>query len=257
MTAGRRTVRRRLRAWARTGASRPWVLGHRGARRRAPENTVAAFDLAMAEGADGVELDVRLNRDGDVVVIHDSTLTRVTDGRDTRRVEDLGTHELTNVEVGGERIPTLKDVLRWSRSCGARVNVELKRDVARRRALVWNVVRLIAVEPRARERFLISSFDPVMVFAAARILPWVPAGWLVEPDGPIPGRSLLERIVGAGAVHPHFTLVTEQSIAPWRRDGLLVNVWTVNDADEARRLANLGVDTLISDEPGKISSAFL
>jgi glycerophosphoryl diester phosphodiesterase len=58
--------------------------------------------------------------------------------------------------------------------------------------------------------------------------------------------------VGAGAVHPHFTLVTEQSIAPWRKDGLLVNVWTVNDTDEARRLAKLGVDALISDEPGTI-----
>jgi glycerophosphoryl diester phosphodiesterase len=207
----------------------------------------------MAEGADGVELDVRLNRDGDVVVIHDATLTRVTDGRDTRRVEDLGTRDLASVDVGGgERIPTLKDVLRWSQRSGARVNVELKRDVPRRGSLAWNVVRLVAAEPRASHRLLISSFDPLLVLCAARLLPWVPAGWLVEPDGPIPGRSPLERIVGAGAVHPHFTLVTEQSIAPWRKDGLLVNVWTVNDTDEARRLAKLGVDALISDEPGTI-----
>jgi glycerophosphoryl diester phosphodiesterase len=245
-------VRRRLRGWARSNA-RPLVIGHRGARRRAPENTMAAFELAMSEGADGVELDVRLNRDGDVVVIHDPTLTRVTEGRDTRRLEDVGTRELAAVDVGsGERVPLLDDVLRWSRRRNARVNVELKRDVTRKPSFVWKVVRMIAAEPDAGNRLLMSSFDPLIVLATARFLPSVPSGWLVEPDATIPGRSIIERLVGAAAVHPHFSRATADAVAPWQRAGLLVNVWTVNEVDEARRLAALGVDSIISDEPGKI-----
>lgn len=241
-------------AWARSGA-RPFVLGHRGARRRAAENTMLAFELAMEEGADGVELDVRLNRDGDVVVIHDASLARVTEGRDTRRVEDVGTHDLRSVDVGGgESVPLLEDVMAWSRRRGARVNVELKRDVARRAWFVWKVLRLIAAEPGADQRLIVSSFDPLLVFCAARFVPWVPAGWLVEPEKPLPGRSVGVRLVGARALHPHFSAVTRDSIAPWKEAGLPVNVWTVNDVTEARRLDALGVDALISDEPGKIVS---
>jgi glycerophosphoryl diester phosphodiesterase len=229
------------------------VLGHRGARRRAAENTSAAFDLAMSEGADGVELDVRLDRDGDVVVIHDADLARVTGGRDSRRLEAVGRRELESIDVGGgERVPRLEDVLDWGRRFGARINVELKRDVPKRALFVWKVVRLIRRDLRAGERILVSSFDPLLVAAAARLLPSVPCGWLVEASARIPGRSRLERLVGAAAVHPHFSLVTKASIAPWQRDGLSVNVWTVNDIDEARRLAALGVDAIITDEPGKI-----
>jgi glycerophosphoryl diester phosphodiesterase len=219
---------------------------------------MAAFDLALSQGADGVELDVRLDRDGNVVVIHDPSLERVTGGRDVRRVEDLGLRELAAVDIGGgERVPRLEDVLDWSRRTGARVNVELKRDVTSRALLVWKVVRLVAQERDAGDRLLLSSFDPWLVAAAARFLPRVPAGWLVEAPGPIPGRSLGARLVGASAVHPQSALVTMAGISPWQRDGLLVNVWTVNDPQDARRLAALGVDALISDEPGKIVTSLV
>jgi glycerophosphoryl diester phosphodiesterase len=243
---------KRIRGWLRR-AERPFVLGHRGARRRAPENTMAAFDLARQEGADGVELDVRLDRDGDVVVAHDDALGRVTEGRDTRRVDALGRRELRDVDLGGgERVPRLEDVLRWAREHGMRVNVELKSDVAHRTRFVLGVARLVGMQPRAADWLIFSSFDPRLVMALARLLPWVPCGWLVEPPLTVPARSLLTRIVGAAAVHPKASLVTAASIAPWQASRLAVNVWTVNDGTEARRLAALGVDTLISDEPGKI-----
>jgi glycerophosphoryl diester phosphodiesterase len=217
---------------------------------------MAAFDLALSEGADGVELDVRLDGDGDVIVLHDPSLGRVTEGRDTRNVEDLGRKELQRVDLGGgERVPRLSEVLKWARQRGARVNIELKRDVTRRAYFVWQVVRLVAIEPRASDRLLFSSFDPRLVAAVARLVPWVTAGWLVEDPGPVPGRSLRERMVGATAVHPQARLVTESSILDWKQARLPVNVWTVNDAAEARRLDALGVDTIISDEPGSILQA--
>lgn len=248
-------ARVRFAGWMRPPA-RPLVLGHRGARRRAPENTIAAFDLAMDEGADGVELDVRLNRDGHVVVIHDPTLERVTDGRDRRRIEDVGLAELAAIDLGGgARVPALEEVLSWARRRRARVNVELKRDVTRRARFVWEVVRLLAFEPAAGTRLLTSSFDPWLVLACAHFLPHIAAGWLVEAPGPVPGRSFGERLLGASAVHPQASLVTPESIAPWHHDGCLVNVWTVNDPADAQRLAQIGVDTIISDEPGKILGA--
>jgi glycerophosphoryl diester phosphodiesterase len=232
------------------------VLGHRGARRRAPENTLAAFQLALDEGADGVELDVRLDRDGDVIVIHDVDLARVTSSRDVRRLSDVGRFELAGVDLGGgERVPRLADVLAWSRERGARVNIELKRDSVRPARLAWAVSRLVGEERDAGERFILSSFDPRLVAASARLLPGVPVGWLVESPRRVPGRSFVERLVGASALHPQTTLVTKAVIAPWQAEGLPVNVWTVNDREDARRLDALGVDCLISDVPGEILAA--
>jgi len=216
---------------------------------------MAAFDLALEEGADGVELDVRLDRDGDVVVIHDPDLARVTGGRDTRRIEDLGRTELREVDLGAsERVPRLTEVLRWARQRRARVNIELKQDVSRRVLLAVRVARLVAAEPRAAERLILSSFDPRLVAAEAWLLPWVPVGWLVE-SGNVPGRSVPERLLRASAIHPRAVMVSARSIRAWQSARLPVNVWTVNEQDEAQRLDALGVDTIISDEPGKILKA--
>jgi glycerophosphoryl diester phosphodiesterase len=245
----------RVQAWRRH-PGRPFVLGHRGARRRAPENTMAAFQLALEEGADGVELDVRLDGEGDVVVIHDVDLARVTSHRDVRRIADLGRFDLARVDLGGgERVPRLADVLAWAREHDARVNIELKRDTVRPPLLAWEVSRLVRAEREARDRFILSSFDPRLVALSARLLPEIPVGWLVESPRRVPGRSLAERLVGASALHPQTTLVARPTIAAWQAEGLPVNVWTVNDPDDARRLDALGVDTLISDEPGKILEA--
>jgi glycerophosphoryl diester phosphodiesterase len=217
---------------------------------------MAAFELAMEEGADGIELDVRLDRDGDVIVAHDRDLARVTAGRDVRRFEDVGRAELSSVDLGGgERIPRLEDVLRWARKRRARVNVELKRDVSRPALLAWKVVRLVALQHAAPKWLILSSFDPKLVAGVAHLLPWVPVGRLVESPGPVPARTLAERMLGASALHPQASLATPEAIGPWRRAGLPVNVWTVNEPDEARRLARIGVDALISDEPGNVLRA--
>jgi len=246
---------RRIAAWKRR-SDRPYVLGHRGARRRAPENSLAAFDLAMDEGADGIELDVRLDADGDVIVLHDQDLSRVTSGRDTRRAEDLHRMDLAGTDLGGgEPVPLLSDVLVWARGRRARVNVELKADVRHRVRFVLAVARLVAVEPDASKRILFSSFDPRLVMALSYLLPWIPSGWLVEQARGVPARIGLARLVRAAAVHPHRSLVTDDSIRPWKAEGRAVNVWTVNEVDEARRLAAIGVDTIITDEPGKILDA--
>jgi glycerophosphoryl diester phosphodiesterase len=233
--------------------ARPLVLGHRGARHAAPENTFAAFDLALREGADGVELDVRLNASGDVIVCHDLTLERVTEGRDQRALHELSTRDCNAVRLAqGERLPQLVDVLDWAERHGACLNVEIKADGERRRQLVRAVARL--TEARAdSENLLVSCFNPVVVQLHGLFAPSVPTAWLV--DSPLLSRLPLLPHAGSAALHPKESLITPEALAGWRRQGFRIHTWTVNEPARARELAALGVDCLISDQPGAILQA--
>jgi glycerophosphoryl diester phosphodiesterase len=243
----------RLSAWLRAPGARPFVLGHRGARESAPENSERAFELALDEGADGIELDVRLDGDGRVIVLHDAELGRVSHGSEARAAEELSSTELARVDLdGGERVPVLVDVLRVFRDRGARVNVELKRDVRRPTALLRGVERAVRESGAPPELVIFSSFRPGFVAALARRLPSYPRAWLVHAGQRVVRNAPLFRLLGSDGVHPEWSLVTQASLARWKRRTAVVNTWTVNDGAEARRLAALGVDAIISDRPGFI-----
>lgn len=235
---------------------RPLVLGHRGARHAAPENTLRAFELALAEGADGIELDVRLTRDGVPVVIHDANLTRLSgDGR-RGLVEELSRDELLQVDVGrGERVPLLADVLAWARARNCYVNVEIKADVRDRKRLLSAVLELLARERDAEDRLLISSFHPWFVKMLAGRLAPLPVCWLVHE-----GQQLLRfapgwRALGARGVNPEHTLLSYAAVRRLKLAGALVNTWTVNDPILAAAYARFGVDAIISDCPGLVLGA--
>lgn len=243
-------------AWRRSPGQRPFVLGHRGARHASPENTLAAFELALAEGADGVELDVRLDGDGRVIVLHDVTLERVSGGSERRAAETLSASELSRVDVGGgERVPLLSDVLAWARERNTRVNVEAKSDVRRPHVLIQNVARLLRASRASPERIVLSSFHPLFVMGLSLLARDFPIGFLVDADRRLLRRAPLFRELGASGVHPHRALVTQAALSRWRARGAFVNTWTVNAEDEARRLSALGVDAIISDRPGAILAA--
>lgn len=239
----------------------PLVLGHRGARHAAPENTHAAFELARQEGAQGVELDVRLAKTGEILVLHDVTLERVTGGADKRALEQLSLAEVLRADIGrGERVPLLTDVLDWARAHELLVNVEVKSDVRRRRELVQGVARLLERHAWASRGVLLSSFDPRFVWALARSLPLVPVAFLFHTGSPVAraaalvGAATFSRM-GAKAVHPEQALVTPQRMLAWRSRQALVGTWTVNDESRARELSALGVDYLVSDRPGAVLAA--
>jgi glycerophosphoryl diester phosphodiesterase len=234
------------------------VLGHRGARHAAPENTFLAFELARAEGADGIELDVRTDRDGRAIVLHDRTLARVSGGVETRAADALGGREIQGVDVGrGERVPLLSDVLAWAREGGMRVNVELKSDTKSRRALLAGVAHAVQTSGVTHELVLFSSFHPLLVSAVAWLLPGFPRAWLIEAKQRLLGSAPGFRALGADGVNPQASLVNERHVAHWKKKYAPVTTWTVNDVSEAKRLAALGVDTIISDEPGKILRALV
>ena len=242
-----------------TAGRRPIILGHRGASAEAPENTLAAFRLAVEQGADGVELDVWRCRSGEVVVHHDVDTARVAGV--ARRLGSTSWAELRRLDVGswkgqrfaGERIPLLAEVLEALPS--AVVNVELKSTGWPDLALARAVAEILR-DAGAEERCLVSSFDYVLLAAfrlAARgvgtgILFAAGRRWRWRAEAAL--RTLCPR-----AVHPQAELATEAQVARWRGRGLEVNVWTVDAAAEVARLAALGVSALITNRPAVARAA--
>jgi glycerophosphoryl diester phosphodiesterase len=238
----------------RTG--RPLIYGHRGVRGPLPENTLVAFERARQEGADGVELDVRPCGSGELVVFHDPALTRATTGTDTRPVHEVGYDELRRLDLGGgAQIPRLAEVLAWARSHRLRVNVEVKHDVTARRAAAVAVARALGAVPDAGRFLQVSSFDPAILLALRAYGVPVPLAFLFHEGQRRYHPWVTSRVLPVEALHPERTLTSPAEVAAARRAGFVVNVWTVNDESEARSLAALGVDGIITDRPGPIGEA--
>ena len=235
----------------------PVVVGHRGGRGEGwpPENSLASFERARSQGAHAIETAVRLAASGEVVAFHDPTLARMTDGRDTREVARLDRTELGAVRLGAstERIPRLPEVLEWAEQAGCGLNIEVKHDVPDRWALAREVARHLS---KARIPVLVSSFDPVALLALGVLAPAVPRALLTHPAqkyAPILHTLAHPRFLTA--LHAERRETHAAQIQTWKRRGLRVGVWTVNDTYEARRLVADGTDLLITDEPGKILAA--
>lgn len=236
-------------SWLR--ADRPLVIGHRGVRVGAIENTMRAFRAAADAGADGIELDVRLARTGEVVVLHDEDLVRVTRDADPRFARDLSAKELGRVDLDGEGVPLLVDVLAFARERGMFVNVEMKRDVPSRTELVAATARLLH---RWAAPVVVSSFDPVMLAAFAAMVPHVATALLVHRSSYHDLMARMPPVVRATGVHPEHVLVDERRMRAWARRAF-VCTWTVNSGNEARRLRRLGVSGIITDDPRRILEA--
>ena len=244
------------------GGPRPLVLGHRGSRLRAPENTLESFALALQEGADGIELDVRLTADGVTVALHDPDLDRTTDGRGP--IAGARFAALRRLDAGswfdrrhrGARVPTLAEVLDL---CGGRaaVNIELKidqgRGLAARRAANAEAPRLaqaVALDlARARRGgfVLVSSFSARALEAAHAAMPRVPLGWLRSRS--TRGLAPLHRRLRLHSVNPNLRLASRRRLAAASRLGLSVYVYPVNLPSDITRLARSHVTGLITDDP--------
>lgn len=219
------------------------VFAHRGAHWEHVENTLAAFELAAEQGADGVELDVRATRDGQVVVFHDADLARLGETRDgqpdTRLLADLTLGELP--QVGGAPIPKLSAVLDLVLGAGMQVNVEVKADGG----AAAGVIESRSLEERSR--IIVSSFLTEELDAFAEKLPHVRRALLFDL---IDERRTAYAQTCHG-VHPHWELCTPDRVDRWKTLGLFVNAWTVNDPADAVALMGMGLDALVTDNvPG-------
>lgn len=234
------------------------VFGHRGAMAGAPMNTMAAFDLAREQGADGIELDVQQSRDGQLVVIHDHSVDATTDGMG--KVADLKLAQLKRLDAGawfsasyaGERIPTLDEVFdAFGKSLLINVEIKSSPDWSYQAdKLFANCIR----RHDLRERVIISSFDPVILLGLRQMLPEALMGFLYQPDMPAAHYLPLKRLWHQ-ARHPRQDMVDEGFMNWARAQGYYVNVWTVNNAERALEFARLGVNAIITDEPANIIAA--
>ena len=213
------------------------IFGHRGAPGypRQGENTAASFNKALSAGAAGLEFDVRRCGDGRIVVIHDDTLDRTTNGKG--RVARMSYEEICKFDAGfGQPVPLLTDVLD---EFGARclLNIELK-DAG----LAADVKRLV-LERRLEARVLVSAFE------WHELEPFVPAIPIALLATKLPGLLPAARRMEATAIHPRRDLAAATLVAAAHDANLRVHVWTVNDPAEAPRLRDLGVDGIFTDFP--------
>jgi len=237
-----------------TNLPRPTIFAHRGASAYAPENTLAAFELAIQQGADALEMDLKLTADGEVVVIHDQTLDRTTGKRgkvgqtplaELRKL-DAGSH--FDVAFKGEPVPTLREVFE---KIGKRIpyNLELTNYASPTDNLPEKTAEIVE-QYKLTEHVLFSSFNPLALIRVRRRLPHAPiallasegaSGWLA--------RSWVGTLLAYQALHPAYPDVTPELVAAAHRRNCRVHVYTVNDRDEMLRLLGMGVDGIFTDDP--------
>ena len=232
------------------------AVGHRGGRGPGwpPENTLEAFERARAQGVSAIEMDVRPCASGEIVVLHDRDLARMTGSQDRRRVEAVPLAGLRAIDLGaGARVPLLVDVLAWARDRDVAVNVELKHDVPARARAAHAVAR--ATRACAAD-VLFSSFDPLLLAMIAALSPSVPRALLTHAGQPR-WADAVEAWMRPGlvsAIHLERAQLDARSAARCQRRRLRIGVWTVNDPDDAREVVSLGARSIISDDPGAVRS---
>jgi glycerophosphoryl diester phosphodiesterase len=228
-------------------SSRVWNVAHRGASADRPENTLAAFRLAIDQGADVLEADVRATSDGALLILHDPTVDRTTSG--TGALRDMTVEEARALDAGnGERIPTLEEVLDLAHG-RIRVNLDLK--------------EVDVVEPAVR------AVDAAGMVDQVTYISFMPEAWdrldLLSPDSPlvhlvdsaaaVAGLAMGDsgsQSVSAGVGMP-FKLVTADVVSNMRRHGYGVFAWTVDDEAEMRRLIACGVNGIVTNRPGALA----
>lgn len=247
----------------------PLIIGHRGASAWAPENTLAAFRLALEAGADGIELDVRLAKDGVPVVIHDADLRRT--GLRNARVADLSSSELGGADVGSwfnakyplrarpefadETIPTLAQVMELADRLTGPFFIELKFDGEDVIPLVSAVCSLLA-ETAISKKVIVKSFRLDAIATFRRLLPGVAAAALFEPTAATLLRPyrMIDAADEAGASHIslHRSLARPRLVRLAREAGLEVIVWTVDSARWNTRAMREGVFALVTNDPAEL-----
>jgi len=225
----------------------PAILAHRGASLQAPENTLAAFELAHQQGADVIELDVMLSADEVPVVIHDPSVDRTTNGKGL--VCDLPLAALQELDAGeGQRISTLDEVFDI---LGRQLpfNIELKNYTTRDDQIVDKVAEVVKKHNIA-ESIIFSSFLPKNLKRVAQLLPQSPRGLLAQDNfvGWII-RTFVFRMGDYQALNPAMKNISKKKVESIHRIGRQVYPWILNDADDIRRAADWGVDGIITDDP--------
>ena len=228
------------------------IIAHRGASADAPENTMPAFQLAERQGAHMLEFDVRPTADGHIVVFHDDTAER-WNGQ-PQPIAAMPLTEVQQLDIRGATVPTLAELLAWTRATSLELNVEIKTPGIERQ------VAELVLTHELQDRVIVSSFHEQVLVAMHEVAPELPLGVLMGTNSwpgtaelpeqwPVPILQQLQ----ARAWHPTWQLPRlDQLIPRVRSAGIAVNVWTVDDAELMRQLLALQVDGIITNRPAAL-----
>ena len=235
-------------------SSHPLVIAHRGASGEAPENTLAAFSLAMEQGAQVIELDVHMTKDGYPVVIHDATLDRTTSGAGLVREKSLAELQILDagswfgVQFSGERISTLEEVVTWARG-RVGLAIEIKNAPVRYRSIEASITGVLE-RHNALQDHEVFSFDHLCVRRIKAMEPSLLTGvcYVAEPVD----HNALALAASATVLHPMFHYICSDTVRDAHIAGLLVFPWTVNTHQDIQEMAALGVDDIVTDFPERV-----
>lgn len=222
-------------------------IGHRGAKGYEPENTLIGFEKALALGVDQIELDIHLSADGEIMVIHDETVDRTTNG--SGLVKSFTRLELQQFQIEKQQyVPTLTEVLNLiDKKCS--VNIEIKSsDLAEK--LVVIIEHFVTEKLWKYEHFLVSSFEWNNLEQVRLLNPKIPIAVLTETD--IEHALAFAKKIKAQAINPDFQLLTNKNVSKMQHAGLKVFPWTLNEIADIKKIKEYKVDGIISDFPDRL-----
>jgi len=233
------------------------IICHRGASKYAPQNTIPAFLKAVELNADGVEFDVHLTKDKELVVCHNYTIKETSNGRG--KIKDFTLHELKQFDFGikfspefkNTRIPTLKEVLDVVKNLKI-INIELKSQDVLNEELAKCVIAQVK-EYSFTGDVVFSSFDLELVKIVKSIDNTLKVGALFSPSDCARERNFNKNIDfvkenNLQTIHPHVRYIKEKHVNKCHENGVLVNPWGVNSYEEIKRMLDIGCDSIITDE---------
>lgn len=230
------------------------IVAHRGSSKHFPENTMIAFQKAVEEKADCIELDVRLSKDGHLVVCHDATIKRTSNGNG--RINDLTLKELKEYDFGswkseefkGEQIPTLEEVLILLKDTDLLLNVEIKNGPIMQKGIEEKLLELIN-KYGFKERLLVSSFDHISLKKLYDLDQEINIGFVFH----INLINLFKYVKNTGikpySIHPNYFYITEEMIEEAHQQGIKVFAYTIDDVSLGKKYKAMGVDGMITNVP--------
>ncbi|NIV92440.1 hypothetical protein GWN42_06455 [candidate division KSB1 bacterium] len=232
-------------------------FAHRGYTGEAPENSLAAFRAAIELGVDGIELDVRTCKTGEVMVFHDPTLARMTNGRGFVKNKSLS--ELKSLTINSqnsklkEALPTLEEVIELVKG-KVFLNVEIKTKGLPKDHIEGKVVEILR-HYGIEHQTIVSSFNPIVIRRLRKIDDQIMTGYLVDKNFTFPSSEIpLSKLAGARAIHLEESLVKDKLIEKIHDAGFLTIVWGVNDFNMMKKLIELGVHGIITDKPDQLKT---
>ena len=223
------------------------IIGHRGAKGHEPENTLISFQKALAMNVHGIELDVHLSADGELMVIHDETIDRTTNG--TGFVNKLSLSELKFFRIKNKhQIPTLTEVLDTvSHKCF--INIELKSYETAEKTVAL-IEKYVSLKGWHYNQFIVSSFDWNALQQVRFLSEQIEIGVLTETDLDL--ALAFAKFIQAKSIHPHYHLLNKENVSKIQQKGIIVFPWTINESEDIEKIKQYKVNGIITDFPDRI-----